>query len=146
MATERITLVQEKGSQAGFLLFQPIYAGGAPLATVAQRRRALRGFSLGVFRIGDMMRSAIQGFDTNGIAMKVEDTRAASKNRLLHQSPSWPSRNDGQFVLRRVLQIADRQWAVTFQSEPGYAARHRAWQAWFVLAGGLGWLPLSGPV
>lgn len=50
VATEGIKLVQETGTQAGFLIFIPVYRQEMPLTTVEQRRMALQGFVLGVFR------------------------------------------------------------------------------------------------
>ena len=59
VATSRITLVQETGDQYGFLIFLPVYRNGAPTNTVAERRRNLEGFILGVFRISDLVDAAI---------------------------------------------------------------------------------------
>ena len=66
VATERITLVQETANEFGFLVFLPVYDGGAPIATLGDRRKHLKGFMLGVFRVGDLMRSAISKTRTSG--------------------------------------------------------------------------------
>jgi CHASE1-domain containing sensor protein len=62
-ASGRVTLVQERvspdavgGEQPGFLVYVPVYTGGAVPATVAARRRALAGFVYAPFRTGDLMR------------------------------------------------------------------------------------------
>lgn len=66
-ATARITLVQEAGTQHGFLIFQPVYRRGAPLQTAEMRRAALAGFVLGVFRIGDMVDYALRNVSTGAV-------------------------------------------------------------------------------
>ena len=58
VATSRITLVQETGDQYGFLVFIPIYGSSAPLGTAEERGKALLGFGLGVFRVGDLVEAA----------------------------------------------------------------------------------------
>ena len=53
VTTGRITLVQETGNQYGFLIFKPIYESPSLPETVEVRRQALKGFAVGVFRVGD---------------------------------------------------------------------------------------------
>jgi CHASE1-domain containing sensor protein len=48
VATSRLVLVQEKGTQSGVLIFLPVYANGAFPEDIEARRRNLRGFILGV--------------------------------------------------------------------------------------------------
>ncbi|HEX8605791.1 MAG TPA: CHASE domain-containing protein [Pseudoduganella sp.] len=45
----------ERTGQRGFLMFMPLYRPGAPTATEAQRRAALRGFIYSPYRIADMI-------------------------------------------------------------------------------------------
>ena len=54
IATARIKLVQERGDQYGTLVFSPVYGLSRP-QNILGRRRALRGFALGVLRIGDFI-------------------------------------------------------------------------------------------
>lgn len=63
VATARITLVQEQGKEYGFLLFRPVYAG-ATSGTVSPAGSGallppdpatLRGYVLGVFRLGELI-------------------------------------------------------------------------------------------
>ncbi|GGY89661.1 CHASE domain-containing protein [Pseudoduganella plicata] len=60
-STGTVVLVQEIGNarQLGFLMYEPVYARGAPHATPAQRMAALRGFVFSPFRLGDMVASMI---------------------------------------------------------------------------------------
>jgi transcriptional regulator with AAA-type ATPase domain/predicted ATPase len=53
-ATGRLTLVQGGDGQFGVLLFLPIYAVGAPPATLEARRQHLQGYVTAVLRIGDL--------------------------------------------------------------------------------------------
>lgn len=69
--TASVSLVQETGSQKGFLAFMPVYRGEA--ATAAERTRQLRGFALGVYRVGDIFSSSILGGTSAGIEMSLLD-------------------------------------------------------------------------
>ena len=65
IATGRITLVQESGNQYGFLVFVPVYRNDAIIDTIEKRRENLIGFTLGVFRIGDIVGSIISLFGSS---------------------------------------------------------------------------------
>ena len=66
-ATARITLVQEKGNQAGFLVFIPVRSPGG----------VLRGFALGVFRAGDMLDNALKQTATLPLDTTLSDLSAS---------------------------------------------------------------------
>ncbi len=59
--TGKVTLVQEteRDTQAGVLLYVPVYHGGMPIATVTQRQAALKGFVYAPFRMNDLMQGII---------------------------------------------------------------------------------------
>ena len=75
-ATGRIRLVQENGSQSGFLVFSPVYGAAKSRGTEEQRRETLRGFALGVFRAGDMLENALASFPEHRIAVSLIDRDA----------------------------------------------------------------------
>lgn len=59
VASSRITFVQTDKEQGdGFLVCLPVYEKDKPVKTVADRRKNLMGFVLGVFRPNDMIGSA----------------------------------------------------------------------------------------
>ncbi|MET0100187.1 MAG: CHASE domain-containing protein [Sedimenticola sp.] len=86
VATKRITLVQEQGIQSGFLLFVPVYARGAATESIESRRRNLLGFALGVYRVGDLVDSAIDTERLQGsvIHLTLFDNSAEGADRLLY--------------------------------------------------------------
>ncbi len=60
-ATVPIDLVQESGTQKGMLALLPVYAGGADPGSEPARRAALRGFAVGVYRLGDLLAETFRG-------------------------------------------------------------------------------------
>ncbi|MGO9019775.1 MAG: CHASE domain-containing protein [Syntrophobacteraceae bacterium] len=91
VATSRLVLVQEKGTQSGVLIFLPVYANGSVPGDTESRRRNLKGFILGVFRIGDMVTAAVKPFDQRNIAIDLLDKTAPSEEQTLFTSRSQPS-------------------------------------------------------
>lgn len=81
-ATASITLVQEREKQKGFLAFLPIYKG-IP-STLNKRRENLKGFVLGVYRIGDIFTSSALNNELLGIEMKLIDETLSSSHDILH--------------------------------------------------------------
>lgn len=124
VATARITLVQESGEQYGFLIFIPIYLDGAAPETVAAREADLTGFGLGVFRMGDVVASALAGDQDSAspIEIHVFDKSAPVGSRLLYPKTSVAEDSgDLQASLRNeaLLQFATRDWLIVATAAEG---------------------------
>jgi PAS domain S-box-containing protein len=134
MATGRITLVQETGSQYGLLLFQPIFAAATGDHKTAEED--LQGFVLGVFRVGDMIDYALGNFQTAGAAITLNDLAAAPAERVLYRSPS---RQTGipSYRVSLPLRMPGREWTLDFESTPAFESIGAVRLAWGVLAGGI---------
>jgi PAS domain S-box-containing protein len=148
--TAPIRLVQEPGAQHGFLVFAPVYAGGEPPATTEERRRQLRGFVTGAFRVGELVDEALRGVDVAGLRLQVEDERAPGGERPLYRSdpPGRESEDDARSVRAwsTTLEVAGRAWRLRIALTPEAAAAARSWQAWVVLAGGLALVGALGAI
>jgi len=85
VATARITLVQETGEQYGFLVLIPIYSRDEIVTGVSSREDHLKGFGLGVYRMGDLVASAsAKGrADSPDIDLYIFDKTAVSGQQLL---------------------------------------------------------------
>jgi len=81
VATASVTLVQETSKQKGFLVFEPIYRGSN--STISERRASLIGFTLGVFRIGDIVEKAISDMDDKRFSIHMELRDETNDNELL---------------------------------------------------------------
>lgn len=110
----RVTLVQETGEsvQAGALLYVPVYAQGAPVALVGQRRDAILGFVYAPFRIDDLF-NAVLGPRRRDLCVAVADVDRAD-GYLFESTGCTP----GAFVTTKVLDIYGRNWSVRINSTP----------------------------
>ncbi len=77
VATKRITLVQETASQAGFLIFSPIFRVGA------DGQEVFDGFALGVYRIGDMLNESVANRWPEGLHLTAFDGTDANPDSLI---------------------------------------------------------------
>ncbi len=64
VTTAPITLAQETGQQSGFLILLPVYENGEPVYAIEQRRKALKGFVLVVFRSSDLFSSVLSSISS----------------------------------------------------------------------------------
>lgn len=126
VATPSITLVQEQSNQKGILTFLPIYKG-RPL-TIDKRRENLRGFVLGVFRIGDIFNSAIDNIGPAGGNIMLYDETIAGKREILHSYTSGEiATQERQSNYRAALgSIGGRQWVIEAFPGARYFAERRS--------------------
>jgi PAS domain S-box-containing protein len=153
--TERLTLVQDTGAQAGFLIFIPVYRQKMPLATVEQRRLALEGFALGVFRAGDMIKGVTRLLPEACLIGELLDLSAPAHDRLLYcnnretwhrHTASWKNWLTPAVTLHftHPFTFAGRQWQVNIVAEPAYAERHISLYYWLMPPLGIGLTLLLG--
>jgi PAS domain S-box-containing protein len=148
-ASGRIKLVQEKADQYGCLLFIPVYRRGAPTDTLEERRENLRGFVLGVLRIGDIMERAIAPTPPIGMPFTVYDTAAAGEPAFLYHHSSRrlkravppgngnQSGSDPRFQYTRHMNVANREWMVVFTVDREHPLLGGSWQPWAAFLVGL---------
>jgi signal transduction histidine kinase len=116
----KVELVQEIDTikQAGFLIYVPVYAGGARPQNVTDRRDQLLGFAYSAFRAGDLFRGMFRSESSPRVAFRVYDGQRPDSMALLYDS-GLPVGDRGGFwreTLRDTSQveIAGRTWTLLF--------------------------------
>ena len=141
LATEPITLVQETGKQAGFLVFAPIYSTGDVPASLQQRRDTLSGFGLAVFRVGDFLGGAIPKNRHSGFNLRVTDSVPGMAGTVIHtDNQSFPDLSGGQGIeVIRTVDVAGRQWVFEFAGPSGFGLSGLSRLMWIIvlIAGGI---------
>jgi len=148
LSTASITLVQETGKQSGFLVFLPIYAKGVSLETVEDRREHLKGFVLGVFRIGEIMVSSLNPLGWESIVVSLYDLNAPEGKRFLHAYHAHPGPEGSHRISKDVefatdlqyiktIDVAGRKWKILCQPGLSWVSRSKTWLPWGLLFSGL---------
>ena len=160
-ASPRIPLEREGRIEYGFTARLPVYNKVASdeaeaegeeddtvLDTQELRRLHLRGFAAGIFRIGEIVESALQNLGPSGIDMVIYDVSGEDERHYLYRHSSrkraadtgqrnpadGESAENGGFI--QTVSVTDRQWEVWCTPIPGHF-RPDPWTGWATLAGGL---------
>jgi HD-GYP domain-containing protein (c-di-GMP phosphodiesterase class II)/CHASE1-domain containing sensor protein len=144
----RIEFVQDAANRDGFLAVLPVYLPGKPAKTLAQRRDNLWGFVLGVFQPRDMLESALNKFNPQGIDVCLYDPSVPAGGRPYHfhrsrTRNSWNAddeerlNNPHGMHYKCRLNGGGNPWTISCVPTPTFVARHRTWWPWGVLAAGI---------
>ena len=149
VASGRIRMTQLEGNPPGLILILPVYADGAAVDTVENRREALNGFVRGVFRVQDLLAATWRNAPVAGVDTLVLDASALHPtNRFILFHASEGRDNTVTPLLEEEfrqgrhyeshLQLGGRRWTLLFRPVPQWWSSQLSWLPWFIFAGGLG--------
>ncbi len=118
VACGKISLVQDAqaGGQAAFLMYQPVYQGGAVPASVEQRRQALVGFIYAAFRADDLF-SGIFGSRSQPVMFQAFDGPDPLGNSLMHRSSPHIAVEKYRSITTQ-FNMSGRPWTLVFHATP----------------------------
>jgi signal transduction histidine kinase len=130
--------------QTGFLVYTPVYRDGASPGTPDERRVALQGYIVSVFRTGDLMEGIFGAPEADrAVDLDVFDGAEFTRANLLHDDdddgvlhavdPSY-SAHFSEIV---TLEVAGRIWSLHFSTLPGFEPGWQSNLPLFVLLSGL---------
>ncbi len=131
-ATAPIRLVQEQGDGIGVLLLHPVFLQEAPANTDTPY-----GFTVGVFRVENMLGQLFAKALAKDLALMLEDQLAASGGGILYRSGLDYQPQLNKFGWVDEIPFNGRLWRLSIYPTTEYMASNRSLQAWMVLAGGL---------
>lgn len=117
-ATAPVDLVQESGTQKGMLALLPIYEGGSDPGSEAARRAALRGFAVGVYRLGDLLAETFGGTTWDGVDVSLVDVSDPGDPVVIADLPARDSVTPDQVkaaptATTSPLDVYGRSWELT---------------------------------
>jgi diguanylate cyclase (GGDEF)-like protein/PAS domain S-box-containing protein len=119
----RLLFETDKDTQAGVLMFLPVYRHGAPHGTLAERRTNIIGWASMVFRMNDLM-AGILGEHGGDVDIEIFDgTKRADAALLYNNGRFIPTGDAGRNPLFRStqhLEVSGRDWTLEFYSLPGF--------------------------
>jgi CHASE1-domain containing sensor protein len=148
VASARIAFVRDEHGD-GFIVCLPVYEKDKPTETVADRRKHLMGFILGVFRPNEMINSALATLQPEGIDVGLIDPsdltskhffqfHASRSNDDLDKTADTNRLLDPKGLRYLVpLDVAGAPWTLVCAPTPGFQAAHRTWWPAGALVAGL---------
>ncbi len=135
----KVELVQEidENKQAGFLIYEPVYAGGGPPGTLEARRSALRGFVYAPFRAGDLLQAVFAGIDRSEFGYAVYNGEVAPENLLAASVPDGRQASTSGMSAVRQVSVAGGAWTIVYRAGPGFGSSAAHGLAWVFACGGL---------
>lgn len=137
-ATPPLILRSGSGDRLGFLVFQPIYAGGSIPATEAERREKLVGAALIAFKSDLFFHVALQDVAVpDDVAVAVRDAGAASDADKVFARAALVEVG-AELSATRTVAAAGRTWEARFSGPAtfGLAPVEEAFPAFLLLGGG----------
>lgn len=121
VASGMVTLVQEIDGphQAGYLIYVPVYEGGAIPYTLEGRRARLSGFVYSPIRVGDFLNAVFARQGVPEVGFEVYDGHEARPDSLMYRYPEEPVA-DPRFTTMRTITVAGRPWTLAFASRPEF--------------------------
>ena len=121
--TPKLTLVQEHGTQSGVLAILPVYRNDVAHTTIDEKRKNIKGFIVGVFRIGDMLDAALNEVKHDNLNIKLYDNSSVDEPDVLYETKdiSEPSLN---LTNTFNLTIGDRLWKMNISATKAYLENH----------------------
>ena len=154
LVSSPIPLIREGVGQFGFAAQLPIYNKEPSdddedtiADSVARRPQMLRGFARGIFRIGDIIETALDNLSPSGIDMIIYTVSDETGIQHLHyhasrkqaseagtrESAAEDRRSNWEFT--RPISVANRQWMAGCRPARGYF-KPDPWSGWTILLGG----------
>ena len=134
-ATAPIELVQENRRQSGVILFLPVYGIEAASASIGQRRLALKGYVLGVLRVGDVIDTALSslGGQRQRLRLRLADEDIGQAIPAFYSDPGFPVQAELQ--AQQTLNLGGRRWLLEISGVTEDFSQPLT--AWYVLLGGM---------
>ncbi len=132
-ATKGLQLVQSPNNDMGFLIFDPVYKKNVPIDTVENRRKALKGFTLGVFRIDGLVQGVYNKKTSDDLKLYIYDHGYGEKPEYLYGERNLQA----PFDHKAILDVAGRKWVLHFTPSKTFLRQQYGWISWIVLIGGL---------
>ncbi|MDD5301190.1 MAG: EAL domain-containing protein [Gallionella sp.] len=123
----RLVFEADKGNQAGFVMFLPVYKHDAPHGTLAERRANIIGWICSVFRAGDLMDGILGESSNNGdVDIDLYDGEELSeKTKMYDPDQDSFSRNPHMRFFEKVspIEIAGHKWTMRVRTHDSFGAQ-----------------------
>ena len=146
IATAPITLVQGDKARQGFLVLNPVFGVTDNRDQPSAKDESLRGFTVGVFVVGDLVDRALLALKPKPIVLRLDDVTDGIAKPLYQRlfpsalKPRAAPADDEAVIFDRTLDIAvaGRRWRINGRARmQDFNHGNRGVQAWTILIAGI---------
>lgn len=118
--TDKIALVQDASKGPGFLLLDPLYVNGAPVATPAERRAAFRGWVYAPFTASGLLSDLTSSQHKLLTLSAYSGTAVAPEALIYSNSPKNQANSEPRFHITSQVSVFGRIWTIDWQSTAAF--------------------------
>lgn len=138
----KVRLVQETSvdTQAGTLMYVPVYRQPARLDSVAERREALMGWVYSPFRMDNLLNEALSREKApvaRDMHLQIFDGPDITPEHLLYSSEDHHLHLPLPGMLTKTLEFDGREWTLLFEKNNAYAFGLDYSKTWWISLGGI---------
>ncbi len=141
VSSPRIRLVEDEENISSVAVFHPVFAKGASIDTVDQRRAAFRGVAVVVFHIQPVVQLALRQGESSDLHVVLFDEPVDGDRPLLFESSPGVHRQPhaaGTYSTERPFAFADRNWTLHVVSADPALSQAASARSIPLLVGGVG--------
>lgn len=140
-----VKLLQDAGNEYGFLVFRPVYLISGVPETLEDRRRLIKGYTVGVYRVRDVLAAALgnaQRAQTlitvyDGVGEARSERAIYDSTRMLEGSGTAPvDKTDSALVHTAQLALPMRSWTVVIRPAGALSSPVQRGVVWVFLGAG----------
>ncbi|MDB5323172.1 MAG: hypothetical protein JWN40_4803 [Phycisphaerales bacterium] len=132
-ATPPLRLVQETAGRSGFVVYLPVFRG--PHETLAQRRENLAGYASAVFRIDDLLDSAMGELTRQGYRVRVVEDGERGKTIYGGTDPKAKAVSVSSARGLATMGVAGTTWKIELRPPEAITVQSRGQSRTILLAG-----------
>lgn len=146
LSSGSVKLIQNARSGTGFLVFRPVYMDGRVPETLIERRRSIRGYAVGVYRIQDILIAALGQARPGRSHLTIYDgTETDAPQTLIFTTGEIPEGSVGEIEKgtrdglfhRAQLALPMRTWTIVIHPTADFSSPTQRAASWMFLVAGL---------
>lgn len=116
VAASRFGPVPNARSQSDLIILAPLYNNGKNPERTEGRREYLKGFVLGIYRVGDMIDQMVSPYIPKGMNLTVYEEGDLVEENLLYGEPL----KNPAMKITNVVNVSSRRWFLVWQATPEF--------------------------
>jgi signal transduction histidine kinase len=125
VAVSRFGSVPNARSKSDLIILAPFYNGGKNPERTEERREYLKGFVLGIYRVGDMIKQMLSPYIPKGMHLSIYEEGELVPGNLLYGNPL----KNPSMTITNVVNVSNRRWFLVWHATEEFRGGPRSMSA-----------------